>query len=266
MTTTRRPRGRRIATAFVVAVLVFVFVACAGPDETAPPPEGGDGTGGIDELLVSCGGTGFPPAALRGPVGAEGLDDPAAEALRALLNERGPDAAMLPDAGWRLVLRDGVSATFIADSEAGEAGIAAGEPPLWAVSVSVGGGRWYADGWGQCNPQVLLGGGVHPGRWGLDPAKPPPGPDATRLAVIVEEIGCADGPPGDRVMTPIVDYGPDAITILARLRDLPPGTYPCPGLPGTPAGFELTEPIGERALLDGVNFPPRPPALLFRPP
>jgi hypothetical protein len=260
----RRPGRQRIGVAASLAGATVLVAACIGSEPVTSP--GSATADAISQLLVTCGGPAFPRAALSGPIGAEGLDDPAAGALRVILNDPGIDAAMLPDDGWRLVRRDAASALFIADSEPEPGAIEAGEPHLWEVSISSSGGGWRADGWGQCNPQVALGGGIHAGRWGFHPNAPPPNANATELAVIVEEIECADGPPGDRVLPPLIDYAPDSITIVARLRDLPPGTYPCPGIPGTPVVFDLEEPLGDRALLDGVNFPARPPELMFPPP
>jgi len=248
---------RRVRT-IVVAVFAIAAVACGGSEASSPSGDGTD-TGRIGALLVSCGGPGFPPAALTGPPGAEGLADPAAEALRALLNSPDVDPSMLPNAGWRLVQHDGTRATFLADAKV----LAAGDPRYWSVQVELTPSGWQATGWGQCRPQVVLGNGVHAGRWGLDPAAPPPNADATTLRVIVEEIECADAPPGDRVMAPLMDYSTDAITIVAVLRDLPPGAYPCPGIPGTRATFELAEPLGGRILLDGADVPPHPPELQF---
>ena len=265
MTTSRQRRfGRQRCVTSLLPLALLAVVGCAGAD--AEPS--GDGTAGeIGQLLVSCSGPAFPRQALSGPVGAEGLDDPAAEALRALLNEPGLDPGMLPDAGWRLVRRDATSAVFTADSNADSAAIEAGEPPLWVVGVTSSGGLWKADGFGQCNPQVELGGGIHAGRWAPDPNQPPPARDASQLRVIVEEIECSSGqPPGDRVLPPLIDYAPDAITIVAQLQDLPPGGYDCQGAPGTPVVFELAAPIGDRMLLDGVHFPALPPALMFPPP
>jgi hypothetical protein len=51
------------------------------------------------------------------------------------------------------------------------------------------------------------------------------------------------------------------ITIGVRPLEVAPGTLlNCGGPPGTPASVRLSEPLGDRTLLDGGRVPPAPPS------
>jgi hypothetical protein len=98
--------------------------------------------------------------------------------------------------------------------------------------------------------------GAEAAEWSLDPAQPLPGPDSRQVAALVHERACSSGrPPVGRVLPPIVVYGLDAVVVTFATRPLP-GGQDCQGSPPAPVTFELTEPLGGRALLDGSVVPP----------
>jgi hypothetical protein len=87
------------------------------------------------------------------------------------------------------------------------------------------------------------------------------GPEVTTIPILVNEMECASGQSAEgRVLEPAVDYRDDAVVVTVRVIPLG-GAQTCPGNPNTPASLELTEPLGERVLLDGGAIPPAPPVL-----
>lgn len=55
-------------------------------------------------------------------------------------------------------------------------------------------------------------------------------------------------------MHPEVIYGEQNVVVIVRIDYL--GAATCPGTPPFPYTLELDEPIGERALVDGAEYPP----------
>ena len=84
---------------------------------------------------------------------------------------------------------------------------------------------------------------------------------ATHIPVHVMERGCAGGEPATgRIPEPHVQYREDAVVVTFRV--IPKGgPQTCPGNPPTPYVLELSEPLGDRQLLDGGAEPPAPPVL-----
>lgn len=75
--------------------------------------------------------------------------------------------------------------------------------------------------------------------------------DSTVLNIGVTRLGCAGGVTGE-VLTPRVVYEPDRVLIEVDVAALPNEAYDCPGNDEVPATVALTEPIGERILVDGA--------------
>src|SRR4051812_30575486 len=102
-----------------------------------------------------------------------------------------------------------------------------------------------------------------PATWALDPAFPAPGADTSELHILVWERACSGGKLATgRMSNPLVEYTPADVTITVGVRPLVPGPgemLSCPGPPGTPASVRLSEPLGQRTLLDGGLVPPAPP-------
>lgn len=207
-------------------------------------------------LLLTCGDENrFPAGALAGVGRAELDNDPPAAVLKTIIAEGGePD--MYPDHGWHRVRSDPDFVAFVAQG--------LGDPAWVMVEAAPGPDGWMADGYGACHLQPVLPAGIYHADFWLDPDAPAPGPDTTTLHGLIRERACANGkPPTGRVRPPVVVYDERTITITVTVSEIPGGAD-CPGNPSVPITIELSQPLGDRTILDGSVFPPRetsgPPA------
>lgn len=117
------------------------------------------------------------------------------------------------------------------------------------------GDRWQAAGWGTChflNASDVPG--FSAGSWVTDPDVPPD-PDSSTLHVLVMERECANGqPPEGREVRPYVFPDDDSMLITVLIEHVQGGAT-CPGNPWFATTFDLGEPLGGRALIDG-HVPP----------
>jgi hypothetical protein len=99
--------------------------------------------------------------------------------------------------------------------------------------------------------------GLAPVEVRLDPESMP-GVGDTAIEVLVTEQGCAGG----RVMSDAL-RGPEVIetdtAVLVAFAVVPvAGMNTCEGNPSTAVTIELSEPLGQRCIYDGLFFPPKP--------
>lgn len=207
----------------------------------------------IDRLLFTCGDDRTFSASLFDEAGDAELDDhPAAAALRDLLGSSTPVSDRLPDSGWYLTGMDDTSATFVARVEE--------EPGFVRVTSELQGQGWQARYVGWCTPRVDLD-SVSLAIWSFAPGKRVPGPEATSFEADVTELACTGSTPmGDRLLPPTILYGKTQVLVIFAARPLPAGAYTCPGNPSTRVAVELSEPIGDRMVVDGSSYPPRNPS------
>ena len=218
----------------------------SGPSPNQPSPS--QPSRAIEQ--VSCGGPAFPISLLDEPGNAEGLDDPAAEALRGHLAEPGADFAWLPNAGWREVVRTEDRVVFLADAAQG------GDPPYAEVTVERDGAGWRVAGWGQCRLQAAVGPGFGLGSFRIAPGVPLE-PGLTEIPVLVIERACNSGQDAlGRIVQPRILFEAETVTIIFAIRPRE-GDHDCPSNPETPFLLVLPEPLGNRTLLDGSEVPPR---------
>ena len=94
-------------------------------------------------------------------------------------------------------------------------------------------------------------------RLGIDPENPVD-PDSTTLRILVSEAGCSGAAdPTERMRPPEVIETDTEIRIAVAVVP-PDGPQTCPGNPPVPLTIELSAPIGDRAVLDGIRVPPEP--------
>jgi hypothetical protein len=70
----------------------------------------------------------------------------------------------------------------------------------------------------------------------------------TEFTAIVSRVGCSSGVQGEP-QSPTIEYGKSEIRVTFTIApEIASGT--CEGTPGVPYEVKLTEPVGERALVD----------------
>ncbi len=93
--------------------------------------------------------------------------------------------------------------------------------------------------------------------WWVDTTLIPLAPETTEIKGFVVETACASGQsPDGRVQEPVIEYGAESVAVTYTVTSRP-GGQDCQGNPEFPVTFTLSEPLGERTLLDGGTTPPR---------
>lgn len=230
------------------AAVATTLVGCANKPVPAPArPEPALATAPVE--LDGCAERSFSSSVFDRPATAERDGDAAAVALRRVL--AGDEAGLrLPSQGWRR-LNDGTETVAFAH----------GDPPFLDGYVSF---RQHPDGWrvdtagGGCTvwPHEI---GSFRAVWAIDTAAgPPPGRDATSIAVVVNDLACAGGQgPEKRLREPNVRVTGD--TVVVTFTSSPSGYSTCPSHKAVRRVVSLPEPLGKRTLLDGGVYPPQRP-------
>lgn len=238
-------------------VLIFALAGCAPPSSQGESPSTEARPDGLvlAEMRYSCGEPpGFTPTILDEPATAETEDHPSAAALRAAIAQAGVDIDMLPESGYWLASRDERVAEYIAREPAGA------DPAFVSATLENRGGAWELAAWGQCRPQLVLK-GLSLATWVLDPDAAAPQPDSKTFDALVTERDCTSGQPmGARLQPPSVTYGRDSVfVVFVATPQVNQGFATCPMNPPARVRVELSEPLGDRRLLDAALFPPAEP-------
>ena len=203
-----------------------------------------------EDPLVTC--RGIPPvpySRFNNPVPIDQVDHPAADALRTLVQERG--VWELPDGSWQVINIDEESVTFAVSTSAGFGS---------AVFERTSRDNWVIVGTSNresCEPVVILPDGLNRVALRLDPDALP-NPEDRAVAVLATETECASGREmGDALLGPQVIETDDAV-LLAFAAISPVGPADCPGNPSTSVTIQLSQPLGQRTLYDGLYVPPKP--------
>lgn len=75
--------------------------------------------------------------------------------------------------------------------------------------------------------------------------------ESTEVRIGVTRLSCANGETGE-VLPPEVTYSETQVIVRADVVALPPGAYNCPGNDVVEVTVVLSEPVGERALVDAA--------------
>ena len=203
----------------------------------------------VEDPLVSCPGT---PAVrysqMIAPPSIDEVDHPAVDALRAELDA--PGGEPLPRGRWVVLSIDNDSATFAALSDYS----------FGVAGVERRGDRWIFAGEASgrpCEPTVPLPPGLAHVDLHLDINSMPDAADTT-IDLLVTEQGCASGREmGDALRGPQVIETDDAVVLAFAVVPIA-GSANCPGNPSATVTVELSEPLGQRWVYDGLHFPPKP--------
>ena len=233
----------------VPAALVCVDVSYSpeppsGPLDIIPLADGSD-------PLVECRGIGkVRYSRLIDPLSIDEVDHPAVEALRAEL--RSPTPEPLPAGDWSVMHIDHDRATFA---------IVEGNVIDGRASFRSAGDRWVLSGHGSggqpCEARVPLPPGLAHVEVHLDPDVVPRRA-STSIFLLVDEIGCSSGREmGDALRGPQLIETDDEVLVAFAVIPVS-GVATCQESPASPVRVKLSQPLGERALLDGTLMPPAP--------
>jgi hypothetical protein len=76
----------------------------------------------------------------------------------------------------------------------------------------------------------------------------------TAFDAVISRTGCSSGKQG-QPQTPTVDYTETTVTITVRIEPHV-GSGTCQGVAGVPYRIHLTQPLGQRTMVDGACIPP----------
>ena len=211
----------------------------------------------VEDPLVSCPGT---PAVrysqMIDPPSIDEVDHPAVDVLRGELDT--PGGETLPRGRWVVISIDDDRATFAALAEGG----------FGVAGVERQGDKWIFAGEASgrpCEPAVPLPAGLASVEVRLD-LDSMPGADDTAIDLLVTEWGCAGGREmGDALRGPQVIETDDAVLVAFAVVPVA-GMATCPDNPSTSVTIELSDPLGQRWVYDGLHFPPKPLTAVADPP
>jgi hypothetical protein len=252
-----------------VLAVAAVIAGCGGTDA---PPLGDDGAGdepggdaadteppagAATDASVHCGGSTYDPAAFADAPPASSLPEGPAGAVDDL-----GDPAFDPSEDWRVVLVTDDRAELLRELDE-PLDLGEGDVRTHALIVveritgatNVPDGTWLLTASGPCTQRAKLGGEL--GEADLMFASMP-SPDADRLEVLVHERACASGQTAEgRVELVTLDETSDEVRLVIGVRGLD-GAQTCPSNPPTPFTVELSEPLGDREVVDASVVPARP--------
>jgi hypothetical protein len=206
-----------------------------------------DEEGGLPaELWIGCeNGPEFQVADLDEVVFlSEGDPGGVAEAIEPFLSSG--EGQFWPQDDW-MILRETADEILLVYSDGTE---------LAFMSVSREEGEWVWSGSqtsaDPCPLHYLVPDGLNTVDWRLAPGEPSDA-TATTLDVVVSERECVSGQAvGDRLLGPQVVMTEDALR-MAFAAEPPPGdAFDCPSNPEALVTVELPEPLGERAVIEGL--------------
>ena len=239
-----------------LAKLVPTHMVCAEIYRSPEPPSGPLAVIpdlAVGDPMVVCGRFGpMPYSRFLDPPRLDEIDHPAAERLREALDS--PPARLLPEGDYRVMDIGDDLVRFAAFSDEG----------IKRVTVIYGAGRWRIGAWSNhaysCDVRVALPPGLGHVEVHLDPGLGPsslPQPDDISVDLLVKEIDCANGRQmGDALQGPQVVETDDEVLVAFAVIPVAGGAN-CQGNPSTRITIELSQPLGDRALLNGAYVPPQ---------
>ncbi|HEX5984084.1 MAG TPA: hypothetical protein VFY69_07760 [Solirubrobacterales bacterium] len=242
---------RRALLSLAIALMLVVPAAIAGAAKIGgPDPATRVWTEWPHRVTCGWGHSFDPVAVFSGPAGAERGKLPSERALRRFLAREILD--WVPKHGWRRLAESNGYAQFAAGR------LRRGVETMTFRRVK---GRWKWQSYsGGCLPGTVRR-GIPAITWDLASDQPPLTPETRSILVELGPGECSSGKPkAPRLQKPEIREQNGALLLSLWVRPLPPGFYTCEGIVEPPVRIELPEPLGERELLDGGTYPPRPAA------
>ncbi len=201
-----------------------------------------------DTVIWCRSGPSFPYSALdQAPLLTESDRPEIEEAIKPFLESE--EGVYWPQAGWRVLYETDDRVIVVnLDSSLPETSLA-----FMTAERRDGSWQWAgASSGGSCPLMVKVPEGVNTVDWRLDPSAEPMTTQSTTIHLLVTEWECASGQAmGDRLLGPEVLVTEDEVMIAFAANPLS-GAQTCPGNPEQPVMIELSGPIGDREVVDGL--------------
>jgi hypothetical protein len=221
-------------------------------------------TGGADDLLT-CGVGPFRRAALLDPVTLEEANHPAAAVALDFLADGDAGTPQTADSsdrppkgpGWLALAVDDRQVLFgLVTTTVDQAGVVDQPTPTDYLIVERRLDEWRIGGWGGCRLEAAGSPYLNRVEIYLDPDGQAPSPTSTIIDIVVHEVACASAMAmGERLVGPQIIETADEVTVAFAAAMQPFAN--CDGSPYTPMTLELSAPLGDRMLIDGMAEPPR---------
>ena len=237
--------GRRSRSACVLGILSLLIAPACGDDST-----GGGNTTPVADRLVGCGEHKYPRQALDGPTGAENGPHAASRVLREQI-KLSSGAELTPTKEWRILHQSPARVIF-------GGGFSKRRGTLKAeVVVDWDDGEWTLG-------SIDFGCGIHVDTgddmlvdFALAPGAAPE-PTSRSLDLLIKDRNCGGDDVMERLRDPLVEYDARSVGLLLTAVSNP-GQHPCVGHSASEYRLELSEPLGNRVLMDLSSYPPLPP-------
>lgn len=249
------PSGALAEIAAAVPPEPGLDAVCIDLTITAPPPDGPllalPDLSDPDPVVRCWGAPPMPYSELTAWQPVDEVDHPAVDAFLEELEARqtDPSPRPLPLGDWAVVHIGDDLVWFVLDG---------GQWQEEAV-VERRGDRWLWAGEAsgpRCEPALVLPEGLGRVDVHLDPDNLP-SPQAAEITLPVTEQGCANGRVmGDALRGPQVVESGEAVVVAFAVVPVAGGAN-CPDNPPTSVTITLSEPLGDRAIQDGLYFPPK---------
>lgn len=219
----------------------------------------GDGSGASGTRIVECGSSVYDAAALASAPGVASLPDGPAGAV-----DDAGQPAFDPSKDWKVVHQSDDRVDLVReldepfDNGGGDIRTHESRVLEQVSATNVPAGTWLLTSAGPCAQRVAMPEDL--GQADVTLAREPSPEDVT-VHLFVHERACASGRDAEgRIELMELTGTEDQVQLRIGVRPRPGGQN-CQGNPPTPFTVELTEPIGDRQIVDASVVPPRPVTL-----
>jgi hypothetical protein len=247
----------RLGVGAVLATLVLSGCAASAadvePTTSLPPVAIGD-----DYL---CSGQSISREAVKQRTPVSGIGEAGGIALAEAVWDDGAPLNLQPEDGWFVAMESEELVGVMRDVEVVPDPVSGGIFPdrevlvvTWlddATNLTPG---WYVSQSGPCALTIDLGDVTVP----AVELEFPPDPESQELRLLVTEQSCNSGEDAEgRVEIVSIDETEERVSLILGVRPRD-GTKTCPGHPATPFTVTLSQPLGDREVMDAGLVEPRP--------
>jgi hypothetical protein len=260
----RRPAAGLV---FVSVLLISGCSAATAPQSAATPDSPSANSapaGGEPDAAFECNGRFVDPKTFQSGIRADELPEEDAAGIDAGVDDAGQRGLIGELSAWVVAARSEESVTLLRPQEIeGDYEVVMFDRMDEAPATGKPG--WMLTSSASCT-LALDPAPLAPADVSLDPGAAPDA-GSTQLALLVTERDCNSGEDAEgRVELLSLEETDTAVIVRVAVRPHAEGAFTCQSNPPTPFTLDLSEPLGERALLDGTFVTPRPIPVQTPPP